>query len=90
MPIQRSVTFLAKAYFLPATALVVLALLCTGCGMHLRPEPNESDTRIAGRWRLPAPQREALAGSLRAVMGQVRDKQEQQDRRDARDRKSVV
>lgn len=69
-----------------ASAMLVLTLMCAACSMQLRTEPNGSETSIAGRWRLHTPQRDTLVASLRTVMEQVRDKQEQRDRRDARRR----
>ena len=86
MSIQWFGCFSRRSQLMRPAALVLMAILGAGCGMHLRPEPVGTESNIAGHWRLQAPQREVLVNSLRAAMEQAHAKQNLRDRRDARHR----
>ncbi len=62
-------------------ALLLLASLCTACGMNLRPEPLSRNVDIAGHWQLLDGQRTTIEQQLRTAMEQARAKQEKRNRR---------
>lgn len=59
----------------------ILAVLCTACGMNLRPAPLSGALSLNGSWQLSQEQRHQAVDQLRAALKQAADKQARQERK---------
>lgn len=64
-----------------AFSVLMLCVLCTACGMNLRPGPVGSAMSLAGSWQAPAAQRDKVIEQLRVAMKQAEDKQDKKERK---------